>query len=359
MKYQLKTRQICLFFIAFMPVGKFFILPSILAKNANEDMWISVLISILLDFATLSAILFTCQKTKTDFYGLLKLNFGTVGTKIILGFYLVFFLFKAIIPINEQQNYIELTLYETMPNLLDFTPFFLVAFFLCLKKIRIGGRCADIIWIISSIGITMLFALCISNCDFGAILPIGANGFTKILKGSYSSGIWFGDCVYVLFFIGQFECKNKDAIKILTSYLIAAAVVIVFMILFYCIFTSVAHRQIFALTETFKFSTVINNIGRFDYIGIICVLFSGVFSLVLPLYFATEILKKICDFKRVWIPALIINAAMLLIIVFLREYFSGITRFLLRYGNAFFIFFSNILPLFTIFLRKERKYETA
>ena len=94
MQFQLRSRQVCLFFIAFLPITKFFILPSILAKNSNEDMWLSALASTIFDIATLSAVLFTCKKTKTDFYGLLKLNFGKVIAKIIMALYFVFFMLK-------------------------------------------------------------------------------------------------------------------------------------------------------------------------------------------------------------------------------------------------------------------------
>ena len=51
--YQLKVRQICFFIIAFLPITKFFSLPSIIATCANEDLWISTLISLAFDFLTL------------------------------------------------------------------------------------------------------------------------------------------------------------------------------------------------------------------------------------------------------------------------------------------------------------------
>ena len=64
MKLQLKTRQVCLFIIAFLPITKLFIVPSILATSASEDAWISATLSLALDFITLLFILNACKKAK-------------------------------------------------------------------------------------------------------------------------------------------------------------------------------------------------------------------------------------------------------------------------------------------------------
>ena len=355
MEFQLKTRQICLFFIAFLPVTKIFMLPSILAGYAGTDMWLACLINVISDGIAVLCVLYTCRRADTDFFGLLKLNFGKTGSRIILGFYTAYFMLKAILPINEQKDFIEITLYETLPNILTFLPFFMIAFYLATKKIRVLGRCADILWTLTSLGILLLFALSVSNADFEAMLPFAKSGIGNIVKAGYSGLTWFGDGAYLMFMIGQFSIKKKDSLKIFFSFLLSSLAVVFFMILFYCIFTAIAHRQIFALTEIAKYSTVINNIGRFDYVGIFFILFSCVFSLSLPLYFAAISLKEITGLKKDWIPAAIINGIMLLLIIIFYEFFASIQSFVLSYGGIFFFVFGNLLPVLTIFLKKEKK----
>ena len=159
--------------------------------------------------------------------------------------------------------------------------------------------------------------------------------------------------------MGAFEYKQRDMLKIILSYAFASLAVIVFMIMFFCIFTSIAHRQLFALTETSKYSTVINNLGRFDYIGIICILFSGIFSIILPLYFATDALKKVCGFRNAWIPSLIINGFLFLFVFIFKERFASILYLLETYGGIFFILMANVLPAFTAIMKKEKKLETV
>lgn len=356
MEKALKSRQVALFFISFMPVIKLFELPGLLAKYSGEDMWVSATLSLFLDMFTLLLILYACKNTDRDFYSLLEINFGKVIAKIIMAFYFLTFILKAILPINEQREFVELTLYETLPNPLNFFPFFAVALFLCIKKIRVLGRCADITWAVTSFGIILLIVLSIGSSDLASILPIGARGITSSLNAVYKTSNWFGDAVYMLFFMGKIKKDKRATIKIVLSYLIASVAIIIFMIVFYGIFTSIALRQPFALTKISKYATAVNNTGRFDYIGIMLIVFSQIFAISLPLYFATFCLNKICGFKNKIIPALISVGILFIITAFLHQYFKSIEGFIINYGGIFYILFCNILPALSPLLTiKEKK----
>ncbi len=351
-QHQLKTRQVCLFFIAFLPITKLFSLPSVLATFTDEDLWISALIIALIDIGTLIALIFTCKYAKTTFYGMLEQAFGKVGTKIIVGIYFIYFMLKAILPINEQKEYVEFTLYTLLPTTFYFLPFFIVALYCCTKKLRVIGRVADIMWIVSLIGIALLFVLSISNANFSAILPVGARGLGNIFTASFKGVAWFGDSLYLMFFVGEFVYKKKDGVKIALSYIAGILIVILFMIIFYSIFTSIAHRQRFALTEISKYTTVINNTGRFDYLGILMILLSNFFALSTPLYFGARTLEYIFNFKKSWIAPAIVVTIQFAISVFLYQYFYSIESFIINYATYFFILMANILPVFTLILVK-------
>ncbi len=354
---QLTTRQICFFFIAFLPITKIFTLPSVLATFADEDMWISALVNALLDILTLVAIIFACKRADTNFYGLLERTLGKVGAKTIIAFYFIYFMLKAILPINEQKEYVEFTLYTLLPTTFYFFPFFIVSLYCCSKKLRVIGRIADIAWVITLIGISLLFVLSISNADFSALLPVGARGLGNIIKGSFNGIPWFGDSLYLAFFAGEFAYKKKDGIKILLSYIAGILIVLFFMIIFYCIFTSIAHRQRFALTEISKYTTVINNTGRFDYLGILMILLSNFFALSTPIYFASRTLEYICNFKKLWIAPLIVVVIQFAISVFLYQYFNSIESFILNYASFYFLLMANVLPSLLALLTLKRKKE--
>lgn len=353
MEQQLKTRQICFFLLAFIPLSKVFALPSLLAKTAGEDLWLCTLILVIFDLLTLAVIVYACKKSQCDFFTLLENNFGKIGSKIILILYFIYFMLKAVIPLNEQKDYVELTLYTLKPTILYFLPFFILPFYLCMKKIRVLGRISDVLWLVTVNGVLTLFILALDNADFSAILPIGASGFNSIIKGAYLASSRFGDCVYVMFFIGQFAYRKKDCIKILLSYLGGAIMIISFMIIFYCVFTSIAFRQRFALTEISKYSTVINNLGRFDYISIIMILFSNLFSLALPFYFSAIIFNRVFNVKSPWIAPSVIVTIQFIVCVLLPQFTVSIENFILNFCGFLFIILSNVFPLLFCLLCKK------
>lgn len=358
MNNQLKTRQICLFIIAFFPIVKIFIMPSFIAQSANEDLWISALINILLDAVTLFFIVWTYKKTKQSFFEILESVFGKIGAKIIAVLYFIVFMLKVIVPLNEQKDYVELTLYTLMPSKYYFLPMFAVAFFLCCKKLRVLGRASDILWFFTILGMGLLIFLALPNSDFGAILPIGANGFSNIIKGSYKTLLWHGDVIYLLFFIGQFKFNKKDGLKIFLSFVVSSVIIIIFLIIFYAVFTSIAFRQRFALTEISKYSAVINNIGRFDYLGIVLILFSNVFALSLPLFFSCRILNYVCGFSRQWIAPCIVVFTQFAIMIIFKQFYASIENLILSYGGILFILFANVFPAILPFIcKKELKNE--
>lgn len=342
---QLRTRQICFFFLAFLPVIKIFMMPSIVSKIANEDGWLSVSLALFLDFLTLATLVFTFRKNDTDFFTVLEDFFGKNVSKIIMVIYAVFFFIKALLPISEQRDFIDLTLYPVLSVPITFIPFFFVLFYLCTKKLRVFGRLSDAIWLISIIGFVLILALSLTNVDFSAILPIGASGIKNVVRGTFSISNWFGDALYFMFFIGEYQHKKGDGKKILLSYALSALLVIAFVIVFYCTFTSIAFRQRFALTEISKYTTVIYNLGRFDYIAIFLILFSSVIALSIPLYFSNRLLKKAFNVKKEWPFALGICLLILIFFTFFNEYLASFEYFATNVFGYFCLVLGKIFPI--------------
>lgn len=355
MSHQLRLRQVCLFFVAFTPVLRFFTLPSILAGSAAEDMWLCSILSVAVDFLTLIPLIILFKKTDKDFYTLLKERFGDALAKTVYVLYAAFFVIKSLMPIAEQKDYIELTLYNTFPSLLNFAPLFGIIFYFAIKHLRVIGRAADLIWLPTIIGFVVLFGLSVSSIDFGAVLPIGARKAVSIVSGSLKSLNWFGDGAYLLFFVGNFKWEKRGALKICLSFAVSGILTVLFSFAFYGIFKSIAFRQNFALTEMSKYSNVVDTLGRFDYIGIFLILLSSFFSVSLPVFFATHAICVAFGVKRKYIPSLIITTFIFALVCIFGEYVYSLRILVTEKLPVMFLIFGNIIPAASPLLLIKRK----
>ncbi|MBQ0099185.1 MAG: GerAB/ArcD/ProY family transporter, partial [Firmicutes bacterium] len=262
-----------------------------------------------------------------------------------------------IIPIEEQKEYVILTLYITLPKSLPFIPFFFASYYICVQKTRALGRFADVLWALTLISYLLLVSLSIKNADFSAFLPVNYHNTKNIISGSYHALSWFGDGVYLLFLIGEFEWEKKSFLKIMLSYLTTFFLILIFSFLFYCIFSSIAFRQRFAMTEISKYSSVINSTGRFDYIGIGIILLVNVFAVSLPLFFACKIMQELFNIKKNWVCALIVNIFAFIFSYTLESQFYYIEQFIINYVGILFFILGNVFPIILTLMNLGEKNE--
>lgn len=350
---EIKPRQLTLFFIAFLPITKFFTLPKAGAQIANEDFWISVLICIVLDLIAIVFLLYANEKHDASFYEILKTNFGKWGANAVYVIYFIYFILKAFSPIYEQYSFLQTTLYETSPSAIKYFPFLIVAIYLCTTKLKTIGRLSDIMWIITIVATFLLFSLALSDIDFTSILPIGANG-GKIFEASYYLLNWFTDASYLLFMLGTFKLDGKKMLKPLLGFLGHALLTIGFCIVFYSVFIYISGRELYAIAEISKYSNVINSIGRFDYMAIFCLLIPHTVSIILPLYFACNILTKLIGTKHKTIICVGVCLLVYIPLIYLNSYVVGILDFIHIYMTPFIFIAGNVFPCFIAIMKKPK-----
>lgn len=349
---ELKTRQIGLLFLAFLPVTKIFTLPATLSLYAKEDLLLSAVLPLALDCIVLWAVWYASTRADCDFPQLIHRSLGNIGAKIYFLFFCVYFFLKAYLPIIEQKDYVEQTLYETDPTFLIFFPFFIISAYLSVKPLRTLGRAADLLASVTALSFFLIFFLSLEQTDFSALLPIGAQG-SKILTASYYTLSWFGDGAYFLFLFGTFKKEKRGLIKLFGGYLGAALFTLVFFAMFYASFTAIADRQDYALNEMAKYSAVIMAVGRFDFIAIFLLLGVGVFSISLPLYFSTYALRQVLPLRQSPLAAIIVNGAMLVFILLTRHCYVTVRELYIKWFGISVLFFSYLLPLVTAAFRKK------
>ena len=359
-KNVLKVRQICFIILAFLPVTKLAALPGFLADVSGEALWISALFAIMIDLVALFLSLYLSKKhPEATLLEIVEKGAGTIAAKILFSILSLFFLLKAALPILEQKIYVEKTLYEVMPKPFIFYPLFIVAFYACLKGLKIFGRVADITVWITIISFIVAMFLSVPSGEYTNLLPLFKKPFYNLVNGAFRSVLWFSDGVYLLMFLGTFKNEKHYAKKMVFSYLGASFATVAFMAVFYAIYGSVSPSQTFALPTMMVFSVNATNAGRFDFIAIFLMLFSQVFAIILPLQICTDCLKYIFNARSRFYPSLLVNSALAMTALFFGNKFEIALSLGSRYLPFFFLFVSVAIPLVLTLIPKRRENEVA
>lgn len=355
---KISVRQLCFIIIPLFSVCKFYVLPALVSGVSLEGGWTAVLLSFIFDFIILLASVFTIKNLEKPLYNSSVEIFGKTLTNITFILYAVYFFLKAFIPLVEQKNTISLTFYESQPTLLIFMPFFIVAFYIVKRGVTAFARSVEIIIWLFLFSMLIIFALSVPAGSYGALLPL-FNSPRKILAGSYSILLWFGDPVYLLFLGSYLKSKEKLYKKTIISYAITAIITVFLVAVFYSIFSSVSERQYYAPIKMSKYSITLSNIGRLDYLGSVILSLVSVYAICMPLILCYDSINNVFSFKgdNVIIPFLVVSFEAVLIYFCQNEIFESI-KFVQRYFVPVFIVFAYVLPLvyaFATLIHKRKK----
>ena len=357
---KLKIKQICFIFLAFVPTTKVLLMPAAVSSVSGNDAYLTVLLNSLIDFCVIAAVLYACKKNDSmTFFELIEERLGKVGARVIAALYALYFLFKMYAPLMEQKTFLEVSLYESTPRSFFFLPFFAISVFSCVKGIKAMGRCAEVMLLFTIPAFIMIFALSLGNADFGALLPIAYKNTADIFGGLKKSMLWFGQGIYMIFFMGNFRYEKGASLKILLSYAASALVIVFFTMLFYATFADISLRQHYAVLKIARYSLILSSMGRFDFLAIFLLITSTVYALTLPVLFGTECLIKTVGFKKRLIPSLIINGILICAMIFTDRYFNLIMNVIVQYLSIPFAIFAYIFPaIISLTMIKKSKGKT-
>ena len=358
MTNKISVKQLFIIVSTGFTLTKLYIMPAYLSNIAKESMWISAILNLLLDFLLLLIVLKTMENTDNHSLFDTDLKIFSPGiTKTLCLLFAIFFIVKAFVPIVEQKNSIELTFYETQPTLLTFMPFFIVAFYIILKGFKPFGRSYELCLWIYIFGMSSILLLSVFAGNYNALLPIIGDKPLNILKGAFSSLIWFGDPIYILFFAGyitNFKGKHK---QIKWAYLIYSITTILILVVFYAVFDTIAPRQYYATLKMSKYSIALSNIGRFDYIAAFMLAAMCVFQVCLPLLLANMCLNNFYNFKNPFISPLIIITIEATFAILTEHNFLSTIDFISKYVIWFFIIMNYLIPIIFYLKTRRRNYD--
>ena len=180
---------------------------------------------------------------------------------------------------------------------------------------------------------------------------------TGFLGGTAYTMSWFYDSVILLFLMGKFEYKKGMAWKSVLCYLAGAAAVLIFLAIFYGIFSDIAIRQIFAFAKTSKYFAGISVLGRIDFIFIYSLALVMAFYCTLPLHAGVDMLTEAYGNRENRLMTVLlsvgINAVMFALSLLLNFSFRVLNATITKPLFWLFPLFALLLPVIALALRRS------
>lgn len=175
-----------------------------------------------------------------------------------------------------------------------------------------------------------------------------------VLKGSLFSANWYTEAAFLLFFLGNFEYEKRAALKVISSYAIGSAAVLLFLAVFYGVFSDIAIRQYNAVAQISKYTTSFTSLGRVDYLFIFALALVMIFRLCVPAQMCVHCICKAIGCKP-FIPALAVNALLLALTIFFNYSFLEVQTLFTQKLWLMFLIFAYALPAAALLLKKRRR----
>ena len=352
---KLNVRQICFILIFYTVASKLLMYPTVLAEYSGRDLLFPAALNFLVQIIVIWAVAYLSSKTDKTLFELIKDTFGVVVARIIYGLFAAFFTLCTILPLFEHKLYVHAIFYDTIPTILIFLPIFIFFIYAGSKSFKNIGRCADVCLPIFVICIAFIFFMSFTEVDFSNLLPILKTPPLKMLSGSYKTALYFLEPAYLLMFLGHFRYKKGDAAKITLSYTLAALIVLVFLAVFYGIYSELASSRQFAISKTSLYYSAMDVVGRIDLYALYALEVVMLFALVLNVQLAVHCLVKCTGWDCPEILSLIINAVLIVIAVSCNHFFTAMQDFYANWIWIAVVLFSVIVPLSAWALKRRER----
>ncbi len=350
---KLAPRQLYFFLACIAPVGKIVLLPTQLVESAKNDLLFPALFHLLLQAGIIFCIMLLSRNEK-PLFELLENTFGRVCARIFYALFGLFMLYASLFPLIEQKLLVQSVFYDTLPSFLTFIPFFVFGAYVCTKPFLHHGRVWDLLAPLTLFGFLGIFVFSFGNADFSALLPVGASGAKGMFTAFKNSSLFFYDSALVLLFMGRFKYEKGMAVKSCIFYLLGGAIVLLFLAIFYGVFSDIAIRQTFAFSKVSKYFSASSVLGRIDYVFICLLSLTMAFYALLPVHASAHCLYLSAR-KKIPAPVISVTLNLILMILLVALNFEPNSVLTLIGDTLFFLFplFCGAIPLLCLLLRRS------
>jgi hypothetical protein len=349
-KNAISGRQIAFFAAFVLPVYKLMETPSILARFAQGDLLLPAILQFFLQAGLVLALVYCCSRFDKPLFAVLEEKFGK-SCAILYALYALYFLFYAILPLLDLEKFVYTAFFDTAPTLFVFAFFFILSAFVCTKHIKAVGRCADLCAFLFPLSFAVLLIMSLSQADASNLLPFFEKDFSSSLSAVRYTAPHFADALLLLPLLGNLHYQKKDGLKISLGYAGGAVCTLLFLTVFYGVFSTLAPREHYAFLKIAQYFPALTVIGRVDLLFVYTLCVVLFFFTCTPLQFSVDLIARATPSGRKTVLSGAVSLAAFLFVLF--ENTSYDFFYSLICEKLFFVFWIfSLLPLLLFLLKR-------
>ena len=330
------ARQIAFFAAFVLPMYKLLEVPSLLARFAKGDLLLPAFLQFLLQTGIV-ALLFAASRSEKTLFERMEEKLGkwSVAVYILCAAY---FLFAAVLPLLDLEKFIYAAFYDTSPTFFSFAAFFLFCGYACTRGLKSVGRSADLSLFLFLLPFLILLVMACTETDVTNLLPLFEQKPRATLSAITYTAPHFSDAALLLPLIGNLRFQKNDGKKIVAGYWTGALCVLVFLGIFFGLYSSIAAREHYAFSKIAQYFPVLSVIGRIDLLLVYMLCVVLFFNVSAPLQYAVHFLSKTAHTKRKTLFAAAVVVAAFLFTLFCNKYYNAV----------YALFCERLYPLFWV-----------
>lgn len=349
------ARQIAFFGAFILPLSKMVEAPSLLAKSAMGDLLLPAILHSLLQAGILALVLLALSRLDKPLVDIIDSLLGKWKWAIYLP-YALFFLFFAVLPLLDLEKFVYAVFYDTPPTLFSFLFFFPVCAFICAKGIKAVGRFSDIALFLFLLPFIGLLVFSLEEAEFSGLLPLFEQPFQNSLSAVRTTLPHFLDTAVLLPLLARIKPQKTDGKKILGGYALGCAFTLLFLAVFYAVYSTIAFKEHYAFSKIAQYFPALATVGRIDLLLVYILCIPLFFYTALPLFYAVDCIATTFSITR---KSLLSGAVSLLAFVFtlfFNKYYNAVYALYTQKLFWLFLIFGCALPLALFFIKRKSSY---
>lgn len=286
---EVSTRQTAIILSISIISLKFLIFPAIISQNSQNNAYLTVLFSVIVDLLFFFIILFVMKKyPNLSFFQILENGIGKILSRIVAFLLAIYFFLKLIVAIKEMHNYLYELLFESFSWYYFIFPTIALIVFMAFCGARGLGRGIEFLFPILIVITIITILMPINSMHFDNLLPFMPDGLGPIVSSALKTNFAFGDYFILCILMGKVKYEKKSTKKILKYVIITELFVFLFYVLFICVLGNIAVNESLAVNDIPLYSNISSINGRLEWASTLIWTAIMLFQAAILLYCCSE-----------------------------------------------------------------------